>query len=912
MSHSNWSRRAASLAALLLAVGTLSACTGGTNAELGARAELKVMLPQELASADVAQVSVEVSGPGIPLPLVADLARNGNAWQGAITNIPAGTDRRFTATAFSASGTALYKGQSAATPIAAGSTVSVALTLQPVEPPVPYENEAPIIDSLVVSANVVVPGGSIQLTATAHDNNTNDTLSFAWTGTAGSFSAATAPATSWTAPATQGVQVLKLEVTDNRGASATMSFEVSVQNANATGNAEVTVGFNSWPSLSGMRASPSVLALNGTTVLSVTATDADGDTVAYAWSSNCRGTFNNPAVASPAFTLQTLPPEGRCSFTVQLSDGRGGTHQGKLGLKAGNAAQPNVAPRVLSTFKSAEQANGGQQVTVGLTAQDPEGTPLAFAWSAPLGSLQAPRSTSTSSEVDWVAPACFDAPVVLTATITDATGVSTAQKFSIPPGPSAACGPLAVTGVRNIRYVQSDGSLITVPADLSTTTLGAWVPSAAEPSGYAWRPGSAQSNGTFVIPNVESTPFLMQVGTSYVWSTSRSLDLSYAALGRPDVELEPEGTLLNLQLTGLAPWGDADDVQLTSMSSGLSYQPLFGCPAPDFAYPTAGDTALSGSINYGEWVGVCGNQPVRIDPARGDTLYVTQLSGYTDAEGVDYQEVRRALATNGLPKDATGTLQLSGMLAAPALSPQGFSFRAPEFAAQVLASNPGAGMLYNTVNVGALPGYAQHGTYTGWPDLALAWDYTPLNGDLNGTFQYTNPFPSTWTPFVTAQAIGRVRFTLPLPDGTPSPPRSMSVIAASREPLMAGSHPPLFAKVGVPQDVRINGQSAAGDLTGVGTTPVVSWQPPALGTVTRYNVRINRIYLTGTFINRVTQASINTTQTQLRIPPGQLLPGETYFLQVYAYHEPGFDITRPYQGSAVSHYATALTGKFQP
>jgi hypothetical protein len=911
MSHWNWSSRAASRVALLLAVGALAACTDGTNVELGARAELKVLLPQELASADVAQVRVEVSGPGIPTPLLADLAPSGNTWTGALNNIPAGTDRRFTATASDASGKALYKGQSAATPIASGSTVSVAILLQSVNPPVPYENEAPLIDSLVVSANVVVPSGSIQLTATAHDNNANDTLSYSWTGTAGSFSAATASATSWKAPATQGVQVLKLEVTDSRGASATMSFEVSVQNANATGNAEVTVGFNTWPTLSGMKAAPSVLGLNGTTVLSVTASDADGDTLGHAWSSSCQGTFNNPAVASPAFTLTGMPPQGRCTFTVVLTDGRGGTHQGTLGLKAGTPAQPNVAPRVLSTFKSAEQANGGQLVTVGLTAQDPEGTALTFAWSAALGTLQAVRGTSTSSEVDWVAPPCFDTPVALTVTLTDATGASTAQQFSIPPGPNAACGPMTVTGVRHVRHVLADGSVLSVPADLSTTTIGAWVPSATEPSGYAWRPGSAQGNGTFLIPNVESTPFLLQLGSGYVWTPSRALDLSYSLLGRPDVVLEPAGTPLSMQLAGLVPWQDSDDLQWYAPNAGLSY--LSASCAVDFPAPLAGDTVLSGTVgDYVAWLSTCGNPPARFDPARGDTLYVNQLASRTDSDaGVDYQEVRRGLVTNGLQR-TDGGLLLSGTLAALPASPQSLSFRASEYEAQVLGSGADAGVLYNSVNVGVMPAYEQHGLVGGWPDLGLAYDYTPLGGDMNVTFQYANPFPSAWTPFVAAQTVGRVRYSLPLTDGGTSPARTVSVLASSREQLVGGVHPPLSAKVGIPRDVRLNGQSAFGNLSGVGTTPVVSWLPPTLGTVTHYNVRINRLYLTNGVVQRVTESSFNTAQTQLRIPPGQLQPGQTYFLQVYAYNEPGFDITRPYLEAPVSHFATAVTGKLQP
>jgi hypothetical protein len=436
------------------------------------------------------------------------------------------------------------------------------------------------------------------------------------------------------------------------------------------------------------------------------------------------------------------------------------------------------------------------------------------------------------------------------------------------------------------------------------------VPSAAEPTGYAWRPGSAQGNGAFVIPNVESTPFLLQLGSSYLWSTSRSLDLSYPLMGRPDVELEPEGTSVTLQLSGLVPWRDADDLQWYAPSAGLAY--LSTTCTPDFPVPADAGTVISGTVpSYGDWLSTCGNKPARLSPGQ-DPLYVTQLASYTDTDaGVDYLEVRRALVTNGLQR-TDGGLLLSGTLAALPTAPQNLLFRAAEFEAQVLASGMDAGVVYNSVNVGVSPAFEQHGLVTSWPDLGLASDYTPLGGDMSVKFQYANPYPSVWTPFVSAQTVGRVRYTLPLADGGTSSGRTISVLAASREQLVGGTHPPLSVRVGTPRDVRLNGQSAFGNLSGVGLTPVVSWLPPTVGTVTRYNVRINRLYLSGGFVQRVPQSSFTTTATQLRLPPGELQAGQTYFLQVYALYEPGYDSTRPYLGTPASHYATAVTGKFQP
>ncbi|KFE64659.1 PKD domain-containing protein [Hyalangium minutum] len=914
MSLWNSNRRAVSLAVTVLALGVLAACGGSGNPvtpDPNASAEIKAMLPQELAVSDVARVHVEARGPGIPTPVGMDLSLQGSTWQGTLLAIPAGLDRIFEAKAYDAAGLLLYAGQAGPITIASGSTVSVAILLQQVNPPPPYQNVPPTIDSVVVSANQVSPGGTITLTATAHDENAGDTITFAWTATAGSFSNPSASATSWVAPAAEGPQVLTLEVTDSKGTSARLSVNVSVQRPGASGDANVTVGFNTWPRVNQMRATPSILTLNVPVQLSVVASEPDGDALSYTWSANCPGRFEDSLVATPRFTLLSQPPPGPvfCTLTVTVSDGRGGQTTGSLSLLAGTPSQANVAPQIDSTFKSSEQAGGGEVVTMGLTAHDPESTPLTFSWTASQGSILATRGTSTASEVDWRAPACLNGPITVTAAIADAWGAVTHQQFSIAPRAGSSCGALTVSGMRNSYRVRPDGSTLTVPVNLSGVTLGAWVPS-TDGASYTWRPGSGDASGTFIIPNVDRTPYLLRFGGSYLWAHSRMLDLSRADLGRHDTVIEPETTQLQMQVSGLNPWQGGDDFQLSSASTGLGYFSATSCSTPFFPEDLDGETSFNFTIDYLYSMQNCGTPAARIDASRGDVLYATQLVSRTDAAtGMTFQEVQRSFQTNSLTGPNPSTLLLSGTLAPLPLVSRVVDYRAASFEALALAGHPSATAGTTTLNLGILPGYDQFGSYAGWPDLVLATFGAGL-GDVAPTFTYGNPYPANWSQFITAQTTSRVRYSVPLEGGGSSTPRIYSAYTYAQQPVGNG---PIIPLVGPPRDLRLNGALAWDVLTGVGETPLMSWTAPSLGTPTSYSVRVYELYATSTgSTSRVTVTNLATDQTQLRMPPGVLVPGKHYHLQVSALFEQGTDPGRPYMLRPVYHTAMAVTGRFQP
>lgn len=97
----------------------------------------------------------------------------------------------------------------------------------------------------------------------------------------------------------------------------------------------------------------------------------------------------------------------------------------------------------------------------------------------------------------------------------------------------------------------------------------------------------------------------------------------------------------------------------------------------------------------------------------------------------------------------------------------------------------------------------------------------------------------------------------------------------------------LRPRLSLPQALEIDGTSAMKDRADVSPTPTVRWQPPRLGQVSFYMLKLYRIVklpdrgrpevLAGTFL---------TTQTQITLPEGVLQPGAPHFLELTAVSAP--------------------------
>ncbi|WP_164011957.1 fibronectin type III domain-containing protein [Pyxidicoccus trucidator] len=919
MSVLRWFGRAASVVTAVLALGVFAACGGDESTSRSASADIKVMLGQALSADDVARIRVEVQGPGISTALGMDLVRDGATWNGTLENIPVGADRVFTATAYDSASTALYWGQAGPMAIQADRVAAVFLLLQQANFPPPFENEAPIIDSLTVSTNEVEPGGSITLTAAAHDNNPGDTLTYAWSAPGGTFSAPAAASTSWTAPATEGVQRIQLEVRDSKNAAATITVDLTVRNVGLSGRAAVTVRVNTWPEVSAMMGAPSVLSVGRTTLLAASVSDPDGDTVGFFWASSCEGTFDDFDSRTPTFTLSAAPPDARCIFTVYASDTLGGYHVGNLTLQVGSGPQVNMqrVPVVDSVSQSAQRAFVGELVTLGLTAHDPEGTALSVSWVASQGILLATRGSGGSASADWLAPACFDSPAEVTAIITDASGAATDVTFTVLPWPGPSCGAQTVLGRSSTYFVQDDGSVVSRPTDLSVTLIIAWVPTAE--GSYTEHYGQGLRDGTFVIHDVESTPYLLQFGSTYYWTHGRTPDLSSPLPGRADLEPEPDDTLFNLNLDGLNPWDSEDDLQVSAFGAGLSYFAR-ECASPPLE-PVVGSTVFTGSTGYDASLFNCGNRVGRIDLARGDTVHVAQLTTRpSTVGGLDVvREARRGFQiSSGSPGGSVvsggGAVTLTGTLAPQPTSSRTVQINASEFEALLLAAHPRA-TLRNThdMSVGALPQFMRFGTYAGWFDLARGSLFTPGQPLVTQELEVSDPFPASWTRFASNVAAGSMSYSVPLAGGGNSVPASFRFTVYTHGPFQDGSAL-LSPQVGPPRNLRLNGQDATVDgLQGLGESPLVTWDAPVLGVPTSYMVRLYRLSVSGTNGTlRSLMRSFITTDPQLRLPPGLLIPGRHYHLQVQANRRVGGDVSSPNLDAPWSSNAPAFTGRFQP
>jgi hypothetical protein len=133
-------QRTSSHLLLALALALLSSCSPSDTGS----AQFAVSVPQALSSSSsISRVSVTVSASDFP-SFSVDLVPNNGVWGGIIGNIPAGANRSFLAKAFDSSGTTLFEGSASGVTILAGQTSLVAITLQQVNAPPPFQNAAPL------------------------------------------------------------------------------------------------------------------------------------------------------------------------------------------------------------------------------------------------------------------------------------------------------------------------------------------------------------------------------------------------------------------------------------------------------------------------------------------------------------------------------------------------------------------------------------------------------------------------------------------------------------------------------------------------------------------------------------------------------------------------------------------------
>jgi hypothetical protein len=459
---------------------------------------------QAITSADVTSVRLTVSAADMPAR-TAELVKTNSQWSGLIGKLPAGTGRTFSAEAFNSNGTRLYAGSATGVTILARQTTAVSITLQEVSPAAPFTNAAPVISSLSAAPGTVEPGGTVTLNASASDANPGDTLTYTWSAPSGTFAQPSSLSTTWTAPSSAATVPLTLTVTDAKGLQGKVTFNVNV--TSGKGDAAVNASLNTWPQVSNLSASATALEVNESTTVSATASDNDGDTLAYSWAASCAGTWTNATSATAHFTATALPGSStcnNCNLTVTVTDSRGGQPiggqtTGTLSLCVGPRKTALFPPDITETFQSVSSTSASGTVAFRVKAVDPQGSAMSFSWASNLGTKGTPTTTTDSSELVWTAPSCTQTGVTptVTATVTNAHGLSATQAFSISGLPACAAATWSSTAA--MSAARSSPAATLLPSGKVLVT-GGWTGALASAEVYdlathSWSPAGTMATG---------------------------------------------------------------------------------------------------------------------------------------------------------------------------------------------------------------------------------------------------------------------------------------------------------------------------------------------------------------------------------------------------------------------------------
>ena len=258
----------------------------------------------------------------------------------------------------------------------------------------------------------------ITLNGSGTDSN-GTIVAYSWVQTSGPATTLTSPTsatTSFTAPLVDvnTVLVFELTVTDNDGATATDTINVSVTNVIIPPVANAGVDQ--------LVDEDTIATLNGS------GTDSNGTVVAYSWVqiSGPAATLTSPTSATTSFTAPLMDVNTVLVFELMVTDNDGATATDTINIVVTNVLIPPVANAGVDLSVDEDTI-----ATLNGSGTDSNGTLVAYSWtqtSGPAVSLTSPTAATTS----FTAP-LVDADMVLVfeLTVTDNDGATATDTINI-------------------------------------------------------------------------------------------------------------------------------------------------------------------------------------------------------------------------------------------------------------------------------------------------------------------------------------------------------------------------------------------------------------------------------------------------------------------------------------------------
>jgi len=259
-------------------------------------------------------------------------------------------------------------------------------------------NTPPVVLSVTASSNRIQPADSCQILCEAVDQD-KDSLTFTWAASKGEIIGEGASVT-WNAPAAEGLFQLSVTVEDSRGGRTDYSTSLAVK-ANRT------------PEISELSATEAVIAPGATSLVSCSASDADGDKIAYGWSASGGEVFGE------GDTIIWLAPaeEGAYSVQVRIRDSYGAETTREIPINVTLGVSPQLGRFSVNGINT-DMVVRGRSVRITCHVVDGQ-APFTYEWGADYGTLNPDGNTAT-----WEAPEA-KGPATVTVDVTDVDGDTT-------------------------------------------------------------------------------------------------------------------------------------------------------------------------------------------------------------------------------------------------------------------------------------------------------------------------------------------------------------------------------------------------------------------------------------------------------------------------------------------------------
>jgi len=436
----------------------------------------------------------------------------------------------------------------------------------------------------------------VSLDGTASSDPDNDALSYQWTAPAGiTLSSATVAKPTFTAPEVQTDQnyTFTLVVNDGTASSTADQVIITVKQVNKvpTANAGVDQTVNEGV----------LVSLDGTG-----SSDPDNDALSYQWNVPAGITLSSATAANSTFTAPQVQSDQNYTFSLVVNDGTVSSADDQVVI---TVKQVNKAP--IANAGADQSINEGTLMTLdGSLSSDPDGTPITYLWTAPVGitlsSRTAQKPTFTTTEVS------VNTDYTFSLVVNDGTVSSTADQVvvtvkQVNKAPVANAG--ADQSVNEVSLVTLDGSLSTDADGNPITYL--WT----APAGITLSSNTAQKPSFTAAEVSQDTPytFSLVVNDGQLNSTTSQVVITVKQV--PTI----------LRLTSKA---NNLPISAAEVNYHLFIKKENGFSEKNIS-PVINGAATQFSIEPGEWI-------ILASPVQNSTLFVPTYAGnvlnWDDAE----------------------------------------------------------------------------------------------------------------------------------------------------------------------------------------------------------------------------------------------------------------------------------------